>query len=457
MRSLRQQIWRLGHAFIGSRAWDCYQEFLRLGEGDSERLRRLSEERLERLLRHAARHVPYYRDRIGVRGDDIAGFPVLSKDDVRRNFRQLMSPELAVRYPERNRGYSWTEVQTGGTSGVPTTVIHDRRFRDFGRAARLYSQYLSGFPYGTPYFRLWGSMREIAEIGESRLQRALRWLSAETLLNAFRMDPGRMRAYLAQINASPVRHMMAYVDCAAELARFARREGIPVRGLDSIMACAGAVTEDVRRLLAETFGARIHNNYGSRDCSAMACECASGGLHIYTNHVYLEVVDESGRPVPAGQTGRLLVTLLNNYDFPLIRYQIGDVGALARSQCRCGLAWPLLDRVEGRIEELLYTPSGAYLSPVYVRHLVGVVHNPGIVRRFQLVQQDRRDYLLRLEVDEHAGPEMYASVASALVRDLEAVLGADCRVRVRREERIEEAASGKFRYVVSELATVKKP
>lgn len=457
MRGLRRQIWRLAHAFIGSRAWDCYQEFLRLGEGASERLRRLSEERLERLLRHAARHVPYYRDLRGVRADDLASFPILTKDDVRRHFRHLMSPELAARYPRRGRGYSWAEVQTGGTSGVPTTVIHDREFRDFGRAARLYSQYLCGFPYGTPYFRLWGSMKEIAEVRESRLQRVLRRVSAETLLNAFRMDPERMRAYLARINASRVRHMMAYVDCAAELARFARRQGIPVRGLDSIMACAGAVTEDVRRLLAETFGARVHNNYGSRDCSAMACECASGGLHIYANHVYLEVVDEAGRPVPAGQTGRLLVTLLNNYHFPLIRYQIGDVGALSESQCRCGLAWPLLDRVEGRIEELLHTPSGAYLSPVYVRHLVGVVHNPGIVRRFQLVQQDRRNYLLRLEVDEQAGAEVYAGVASALVRDLAAVLGADCRVRVQREERIEEAASGKFRYVVSELAAAQKP
>lgn len=457
MRGLRQQIWRLGHGLIGSRAWDRYQEFLRLGEGPPDRLRRLAEERLERLLRHAARQVPYYRDVAGAQAGDLARFPILSKDDVRRHFHRLMSPELAARYPQRDRGYSWIPVQTGGTSGVPTTVIHDREFRDFGRAARLYSQYLCGFPYGTPYFRLWGSMREIAEVRESRLQQAVRWLAAETLLNAFRMDPQRMRAYLERINASQVRYLMAYVDCAAELARFARREGIPVRPLEAIMACAGAVTEDVRRLLAETFGARVHNNYGSRDCSAMACECASGGLHIYANHVFLEVVDESGRPLPPGATGRILVTLLNNYSFPLIRYEIGDAGSLAPSPCRCGLAWPLLDRVEGRLEEFLHTPSGAYLSPVYVRHLVGVVHNPGIVRRFQLVQQSRRDYLLRLEVDEQAEAGLYASVSAALARDLEAVLGGNCRVRVRREGRIEEAASGKFRYVVSEREAARTP
>jgi phenylacetate-CoA ligase len=448
MSFLRQQLWRFGNTLAGSRAWQCYQEFLRLGSGSPETLSELSKRRLERLVAHAVREVPYYREH-SRSANRLEDFPILTKRAIREHFFELMTPALAAAYPRRGGGYGWVAVQTGGTSGVPTTVVHGPTFRDYGRAARAYSQTLCGFPPGTPYLRLWGSMKDIQQMGESLVQRAQRWVAGETLLNAFRMDRDRMRGYLDRLSQSRARHLMAYVDCAAELARFARSAGIRVRPLASIMACAGTVTEDVRRLLEDTFGGRVHNNYGSRDCSAMACECSEGGLHIYTNHAVLEVVDDSGAPLPAGASGRILVTLLHNYEFPLIRYEIGDVGALEAKPCRCGLAFPRLARVEGRVQERIRTPAGTYLSPVYVRHLVGVVHNPGLVRRFQLVQETPVEFLLRLELEPGTDDEAYRRVAARLVEGLQSVLGQECRIRLRRESRIEEEASGKFLYVVS--------
>ncbi len=447
MGLLRQQLWRFGNTVAGSRAWQCYQEFLRLGGGPPEKLAELSSRRLERLLAHAVREVPYYRERC--RGANrLQDFPILTKAAIRDHFFELMTPALAAAYPDAGGGYGWVAVQTGGTSGMPTTVIHGPAFRDYGRAARAYSQFLCGFPPGTPYLRLWGSMKDIQQMRESFVQRAQRWVAGETLLNAFRMDRDRMRRYLDILSQSSARHLMAYVDCAAELARFARTAGIRVRPLASIMACAGTVTEEVRRLLEETFGGRVHNNYGSRDCSAMACECSEGGLHVYTNHVVLEVVDDAGAPLPAGESGRILVTLLHNDEFPLIRYEIGDVGALESRPCRCGSAFPRLARLEGRVQEWIRTPGGTYLSPVYLRHLVGVVHNPGIVRRFQLVQETPVEFLLRLELEPGTDEEIYRRVAARLSEGLQSVLGQDCRLRVRRESRIEEEASGKFLYVV---------
>ena len=75
------------------------------------------------------------------------------------------------------------------------------------------------------------------------------------------------------------------------------------------MACAGTVFEGNRRLLTDAFGGKVHNKYGTRECTDMACENSSGELLIFANHVLLEVVDESGRAVAEGQSGRILVTL----------------------------------------------------------------------------------------------------------------------------------------------------
>src|SRR5262245_43990376 len=219
----RKHAFLLGHDLLGSKLRGHYREFVELEKWDRSRLDEVHETRMKGLLRHAREAVPFYRDR--ATADDLAAFPILRKEDVHAHFRELMEPALLAEYnaPQRPRGYSWVEVKTGGSTGTPTTVIHDVDFRDAGRAGRLYSQYLCGFPLGTPFFMLWGSMRDINEAKDSRQKRILNALLRVHPLNAFLMDEGRMKQYVRAINDSPIDHLMAYVDAAYQLARFAEK------------------------------------------------------------------------------------------------------------------------------------------------------------------------------------------------------------------------------------------
>jgi len=198
----------------------------------------IQRKRLERLLGHASRLVPYYRERIDFRQRwDILDFPILKKMDVKENFHALMTPELRSEYETRGKGhfrYEWKEVKTGGATGIPTAVIHDREFRDEGRASRMYSQALCGFPFGTPYFRLWGSMAEINQMRDAWPQRVTRHLASETLLNAFQMSGEKMDQYLKVMLQGRARHIMAYIDAIHELARHAQYMRREVRPLVSI-------------------------------------------------------------------------------------------------------------------------------------------------------------------------------------------------------------------------------
>jgi phenylacetate-CoA ligase len=275
------------------------------------------------------------------------------------------------------------------------------------------------------------------------------WLAREQLLNAFQMDTSRMDLYLETLYRGSARHLMAYVDAACMLARHGRQSGGALPQLSSIMACAGTLTDDDRALLGESFDATVHNKYGSRECTDMACECAQGGFHVYAHHVCLEVVDDAGQPVPEGESGHLLVTLLGNHSFPLIRYRIGDVGRLSTSPCDCGRPFPLLQRVEGRSADFLNATDGTRISPAYVCHLLGVVHNPGTIRRFQLVQTGSDCFQLRLEVEPG---RQISEIEDAVVKDLRVVLGQDAIIEVHEVDRIEPTASGKYRYTVNELA-----
>lgn len=443
------------HRLLGSQVKQFYEELVRLEQSPSSVLERIKNDRLEKLLQHARTNVPFYRDRApATTSARLQDYPILTKLDLREKFLDLMTPRLREEYDtgRRKQFYSWVKVQTGGSTGIPATVVHDAHYRDRGRAARLFSQRLCGFPLGVPFFRLWGNMRDINEMSDSIYQRTQRMFQREVLLNAFQMDDKRIASYIKTINRSHVEHLIGYVDSIEQLARHALSHGIRLRHLKSIMACAGTLTEDVRQLLVEAFGGKVHNFYGSRECAAIACECDQGGLHVFSSHLIVETVDEGGRQLTPGERGRILITLLQNLEFPIIRYEIGDVGAVSNAECRCGRPFPILKRLEGRTLEFLRSTTGGFVSPVYVRHLIGVVHNPGLIRRFQLEQTSLIEFTLRYQLEPGVSTERERETFALIARDLKAVLGRDCHLSFSCVQDFETAPSGKFLYTINRLS-----
>lgn len=400
------------------------------------------------MLTEASQRIPFYsRQAASLDPSRLDSFPVLTKQHLLNLFRDLMSDRLREEYGNgKPRGYGWVEVRSGGTTGVPVAVIHGPDFRDHDRALRMLQMTMCGFPFGTPYFRLWGSMNDINQMKDSRAHQIMSWLANEHVLNAFQMEPSDMDRYLAAMQSSRIRHMMAYVDAATQLAHHARAGGKRA-SLASIMACAGTVTEESRTMLHDVFGANVHNKYGSRDAGEMSCECAQGSLHILPG-VEIEVVDEQGQPCASGVSGRLLITCLHNRDFPIIRYEIGDVGALATNACACGLPFPSLERLEGRTAEFLRSTTGGFITPVYIRHVIGVVHPPPGLRRYQLTQTDENSFTLALE-REAGVPPLRENDTKPLRRDLIRVLGPAARLSIFDVDHIPESASGKFQYVIN--------
>lgn len=441
---------------LGSRVWEYYREFLTLEKKEPKQLQKLQIKRLATILNHASKNIPFYQKHVSCRKDlSLNDFPVLTKDDILSNFHELMSNVLREQYAKNSAsgsGYSWKKVQTGGSTGVPTTVIHDKEYRDRGRAGRLYSQYLCGFPFGVPYFRLWGSMKEINQMNDSYVQQIVRFLSNESLLNAFKMGDKDIEKYIKIMNSSSISHIMAYVDAIDHIAKYALKKGKKLKPFKSIMACAGTVTDDLKQTLKHAFHASIHNKYGSRECAEIACECEAGGFHIFSNNIVIEIVDPQGKPMKMGKSGRVLVTLLSNYSFPLIRYEIGDVGALSEDICSCGRPFPLMAILEGRHVEFLIDNEGGYVSPLYIIHLIGVVYNPGCIRRFQLIQRSLNNYDLTMVIEQDVSDSIIADITQKIKRDLKAVFGKQSVIKIKHAEEIPVTSSGKFLYTINKVS-----
>jgi phenylacetate-coenzyme A ligase PaaK-like adenylate-forming protein len=153
-----------------------------------------------------------------------------------------------------------------------------------------------------------------------------------------------------------------------------------------------------RSHITEIFGCELHDGYGASEFLAIAWDCGHGSLHVNSDWVLLEPVDEAYRPVPPGVPSHTaLLTNLANHVQPLIRYDLGDSVTMLDRPCECGSLFPAI-RVEGRCDDIVGVRNGAgrevTLLPLA---LTTVLEDEANVNRFQLVQTGPTALVLRLD------------------------------------------------------------
>ena len=446
-------------SLLGSRVYSAWREFQGWERLGPEQLRDAVEKRLGRVLNAAVAQSEHYRS-LGLKqragenaGEFLRRFPVLTRGEVRERFTELvidpLRHEILSAASVSKRRYDWLVVKTGGTTGQPTSVVHDASARDWGRATRLHAAKMCGMALGTRYFRLWGSEPDLHGQQASLQLRVLNGLLGAVGINAFRAKEAELRQQHAAMMAQPdIQHLMTYVDAAAGLALFIKDQNLLRRPFKTIMACAGSVTPEYRKILEEVFEAEVFDKYGSRECCDMACECQRhSGLHVYSPNVFLEIVDEQGAPCPPGETGHLLVTLLNNSSFPMIRYKIGDLAEWAEpGRCPCGSAWPRLKSLQGRADDMLTTEDGTLLSSVFVRHFVGVSLNRQIIREWQLEQVEAKRFVFRYIPIKAEG---LSANLNEITSSFRLALGKNVTIELQQVNEVPPAPTGKVRWIIN--------
>jgi phenylacetate-CoA ligase len=130
-----------------------------------------------------------------------------------------------------------------------------------------------------------------------------------------------------------------------------------------IFTSAEAMDSPTRELLNSVAQIGVIDNYASSEFSLMAWECSKReGYHINIDNLAMEFISEN-EAVEPGESGEIVCTSLSNTAMPLIRYKIGDQGTPATDQCSCGVTFPLLKTIEGRIDDFLVSTNGTKIPP----------------------------------------------------------------------------------------------
>jgi len=351
---------------------------------DPRELRKIQFKKLKAVIKHAYEYVPHYHRALSatsVRPDDIKSFedirklPLVSKQDIQKDYQNFLTKGLGIsKLPSRS---------TSGSTGTPLKLISDSypspgssRYPFFECGVRLRDKFVTvwgratSISWGARYTRLWGDISEtiIPLFPERKLISVLRQIKPDVLLTFPSVLLSLSRYDLSGINPRLI---------------FAQGE---------------MVTSLCREVVKKKFNVDLFETYGSVEFGNMAFECTEHfALHILTDNVYIEVLDEDGEPVSPGERGEIVVTGLHNYVMPLIRYRIGDLGVLTDERCPCERSWPLLKSVEGRSNDLVVLPSGKKISWLYLQRLIfydeEFQKNIFCISQYQIVQE-RRDRLV---------------------------------------------------------------
>jgi phenylacetate-CoA ligase len=438
---LRGDAYLLLHRGTGSKLGSFYREFLR-----QDRVRSYPEPGalLAQTLKHAVTTVPHYRGLVSPREIEadplaaLARFPLLGRDVVRSNRRQLLS--------ERGDRDTWIENTSGGSTGEPVKLLQDPGHLAWTVAAReVYSTWAGG-GLGEPELYVWGSEKDL-EGGAALRNRIGNRLLRRTLLNAFLLTNETIEAILGRLHHGPPNLVIAYAQAGYEVARFASRNEIEVPPQRGMIATAGTLYDFMREQLEETFGCRVLNRYGSRETGDMAGECEHRtGLHVLPWNCHVEVLGPEGEPVGPGEEGEIAVTGFTNRAMPLVRYLIGDRARLPESEveCPCGRRTQMLAEVTGRSVDTFLGPEGQMVDGEYFAHLM--YFRPWL-RQFQVVQRSPVAVVYRIAC-EAAIP---AADREEIVAKTKSVLGETCTVEFEQVETIEPSASGKLRYTIRDF------
>lgn len=199
-----------------------------------------------------------------------------------------------------------------------------------------------------------------------------------------------------------------------------------------------------RREIEQGLGARVIETYGCNETGTVAYECPAGSLHVFAEHVEVEILRDD-QPVPLGEIGDIALTCTTNRAMPLIRYRVGDRGRLSPDPCSCGRPHPVIAGIEGRTGDFLLTAAGV---PVHGAALGEVLKQiiarfpPTTLGRVVFEQHDLQTWTVLVQ----PGPDFGHDVAALLVDGVKDIYGKACRVTVRLVPEIPREPSGKLRF-----------
>lgn len=358
----------------------------------------------------ARRNVPYYSDYPAIEwrsSDDIRNYPVLPREVVRSDPQRFVSRAAA--------SSDCIRVGTTGTTGASLRVTYTEQVARRNWAFHMRRWAWAGIKPRTPRVTFFGSRvvpadRRLPPFWTQNL------FEQQTLASIFHLSESNAPHYIEFLRRNTGKVLEGFPSVLAILADFILKTGSPVP-MRIVFTDGEPLYPLLRESIERAFATRVWDLYGNTELCGLIHECEDGRMHAAPDYAYLEILDESDRPVDPGVEGFLVWTGFVNDTMPLIRYRIGDRGCWdAGPTCSCGRHFPVVVPTITRESDILRCPDGRIFSP---RALNQALKGAKTLRFCQIVHEQPGQVLVR-GVASHSSA--YEDVMT-IRKNLQSILG----------------------------------
>jgi phenylacetate-CoA ligase len=429
----------------GSRTLSVLRDIEKKPFEDAETVRRDQFALLSRLLAHAETKTPYYREMfrgLGITSRDIRNFedfsqlPILTKDIIRAQQRDLIRQDVPFE--------SLSAHHSGGSTGVPLSFYREKSYMDASDAGMFRNLQQCGWRPGEMIAFFWGGNDKLYAM--SGLEFELRQQARRMFqFDPFHSGPAEMDVWLNGWRSLKPAVILGYASTIARFAGHIEQRGATVPPLKGVFTTAEKLYAPQREIITRVFRCAAYDCYGSSEVQNIAAECPQGRMHINADfvHVELDKPDVAGAPTP------FLLTSLQNFAMPFIRYRNDDCGELSDERCTCGNNFPLLKLNVSRVTDNFILPGGRVVHGEYFTHLM--YGSEGILSfQFHQTAPDEVTIWIVRGPGSDAKRERAIRAAVEQVRSLEAP--GIMKVKVSETDAIPLSSAGKHRFTRSDVA-----
>ncbi len=245
--------------------------------------------------------------------------------------------------------------------------------------------------------------------------------------------------WLEQLKPS---YLMTHPSNLQGLVEESKRQNSDLSFVKQFRTVGESVSDAQRQIVEDEFGQELVDFYSSQELGYIALQCPQQShYHVQAESLIVEVLREDGSPCAPFESGRLVITSLRNYATPLIRYEVGDYGEIGEP-CACGRSLPVLNKINGRVRNMLQLPNGERHWPNFgFRKIMDITE----LRQFQVVQHSLETMELKLAVVGSVEPQQEQSIKEILQQHI----GHPFEIEISYHEELQRNANGKFEDFVS--------
>ena len=404
-----------------------------------EKIADLQLEKLKYIFCHSYEKIPYYRRVLREYGlnpyhirslGDIEKYPILKKEDVKENFADLIITPKAKRFEER---------YTSGTTGLAFGFIKDRVATSHMRAIDFRAYGWHGIDVGSKQGRFWSS--EIKQEGVYR-QRIKDFILNRRRYSVMNISDTEFHKYYEHMKKFRPTYVYGYASAIFEFSNFMLREKLQsIKSVKTVITTSEMLFPNQRACIEDAFKCGCVNEYGCTEVGIVAFECPENNLHLMEDNLYIEFAKGGKRAQPR-ENGDILVTELNNFSMPFLRYDLGDVGSYSTERCRCGRGLALMQSMDGRRNSFFRTTDGRIVYDNIFDFMVKSPH----VKLFKVILLSDTKILVRIVPQNDRIPEEIIEEFTKVIRRY---VGDNMAIEYEMVGIIERETSGKRNYFQS--------